>query len=178
MTDLELIKRCLAGYSDDFRFLVRRYERPLLGYLINRLGERQRAQEAAQESLVRAYFGLSKLRKPELFHSWLLGIASRVALEFHRSKQRCLESPEDVSATPALAPEASQEYRLDEAIAALTDSQRQVVMLRYYEEMSCQQIADRLQMPLGTVTKTLSRAYIGLRDELEKADPGLMEERL
>ncbi|HNW35284.1 MAG TPA: sigma-70 family RNA polymerase sigma factor [Candidatus Ozemobacteraceae bacterium] len=177
MTDPELIERCLHGYPDDFRFLVQRYEKPLLGYLTNRLGNRECAREAAQEALVRAYFGLPKLEKPESFHSWLLGIGSRVALELYRSKYRCIEDPRDVSTAPAMTAEASEEYCLDEAIATLPDSQRQVLMLRYYEEMSCQQIAERLRIPLGTVTKTLSRAYVGLRDELEKARRKQMEKQ-
>jgi RNA polymerase sigma-70 factor, ECF subfamily len=55
---------------------------------------------------------------------------------------------------------------LEEAIAVLPESYRQVVLLRYYEGLSCQEVATRLGLPLGTVTKTLSRAYALLRQEL------------
>ena len=58
------------------------------------------------------------------------------------------------------------EYPLEEAIGVLPESHRQVIVLRYYEGRSCQEIATRLEMPLGTVTKTLSRAYALLRQEL------------
>ena len=53
------------------------------------------------------------------------------------------------------------------ALAALPETYRQVILLRYYEELSCQEVAERLDMPLGTVTKTLSRAYALLRQELQ-----------
>jgi RNA polymerase sigma-70 factor (ECF subfamily) len=56
---------------------------------------------------------------------------------------------------------------LDEAIAVLPETYRQVILLRYYEELSCQEVAQRLEIPLGTVTKTLSRAYALLRQELQ-----------
>jgi RNA polymerase sigma-70 factor (ECF subfamily) len=56
---------------------------------------------------------------------------------------------------------------LEEAIAVLPESNRQVILLRYYEGLSCQEVATRLGMPLGTVTKTLSRAYALLRQELK-----------
>ena len=56
---------------------------------------------------------------------------------------------------------------MEEAIAVLPESYRQVILLRYYEGLSCQEVATRLGMPLGTVTKTLSRAYALLRQELE-----------
>ena len=56
---------------------------------------------------------------------------------------------------------------LDEALATLPDTYRQVILLRYYEGLSCHQVAQRLEMPLGTVTKTLSRAYALLRQEIK-----------
>ncbi len=59
------------------------------------------------------------------------------------------------------------DYPLEEAIAVLPENHRQVILLRYYEGLSCQEVATRLAMPLGTVTKTLSRAYLLLRQELQ-----------
>jgi RNA polymerase sigma factor (sigma-70 family) len=56
---------------------------------------------------------------------------------------------------------------LEEVIAVLPESYRQVILMRYYEGLSCQDVATRLGMPLGTVTKTLSRAYALLREELQ-----------
>jgi RNA polymerase sigma-70 factor (ECF subfamily) len=56
---------------------------------------------------------------------------------------------------------------LEEVIALLPESYRQVILMRYYEGLSCQDVATRLGMPLGTVTKTLSRAYALLRTELQ-----------
>lgn len=56
------------------------------------------------------------------------------------------------------------------SLAVLPENQRQVILLRYYEGLSCQEVATRLGLPLGTVTKTLSRAYLLLRHELEARD--------
>ena len=67
----------------------------------------------------------------------------------------------------ANAADSREDYPLEEAIAALPESYRQVILLRYYEGHSCQEIATRLDLPLGTVTKTLSRAYALLRQELK-----------
>ncbi len=64
------------------------------------------------------------------------------------------------------ATDSGEAYPLEEAIAALPESHRQVILLRYYERLSCQEVATRLGVPLGTVTKTLSRAYALLRQEL------------
>jgi RNA polymerase sigma-70 factor, ECF subfamily len=85
LTDKKYVERCRDGHPEDFGLLVDRYQKPLFSYLASRLGNRLRTEEAAQESFVRAFLYLKKLRKPESFYSWLLGIAGRVAKEQFRS---------------------------------------------------------------------------------------------
>jgi len=63
-SDTYYVNRCLDGHPDDFRHLVGRYQRVLVAHLVGRLGRLDAAEEAAQETLVRCYFGLLKLKKP------------------------------------------------------------------------------------------------------------------
>jgi hypothetical protein len=86
-TDKFYIERCLDGHPDDFRYLVRRYQAVLLAQLAGKLGDKERAEEAAQETFVRAYFNMNKLQRPQSFFPWLLGIAGRVAKEHHRKEK-------------------------------------------------------------------------------------------
>jgi len=174
--DRYYVERCLDGHPDDFRHLVRRYQPVLLAHLAGKLGNRDWAEEAAQETLVRAYFGMNKLRKPESFFAWLLGIADLVAKEQQRKEsiRRRRESVRadaqqrvEESAEEAPQPELSQDFALEAAIAALPEAYRTVILLRYYGGLLCAGIAEQLDMPLGTVTKTLSRAYAMLRDSLQ-----------
>jgi RNA polymerase sigma-70 factor, ECF subfamily len=170
-SDKYYIERCLDGHPDDFRYLVRRYQSVLLANLAGKLGNKDHAEEAAQEAFVRAYFNIDKLKKPHSFFSWLLGIADHVAKEFHRKEQiqiRCQDNRsfcEDVQ-----APEISQNFVLEKAIAELPDAYRKIILLRYYGGQSCIQIAEQLDMPIGTVTKQLSRAYALLRDSLKQVE--------
>lgn len=166
LTDKEYVERCRDGHAEDFALLVHRYQGPLFSYLAGRLGDHLQAEEAAQESFVRAFLCLKKLRKPGSFYSWLLGIAGRVAKEQFRSLERRRKDREAAETMLADAGDSPEEYPLEEVIAALPESHRQVILLRYYEGLSCQEVATRLDMPLGTVTKTLSRAYALLRQEL------------
>ena len=174
LTDKEYVERCRDGHQEDFRVLVDRYQKPLFAYLAGRLRDGLQVEEAAQESFVRAFLSLKKLRKPESFYSWLLGIAGRVAKEQFRAvahRQRDREAAETMMTDVT---DSSEVYPLEEAIAALPESHRRVILLRYYERLSCQEVATRLDLPLGTVTKTLSRAYALLRQELaarEGAEP-------
>jgi RNA polymerase sigma-70 factor (ECF subfamily) len=167
LTDKEYVERCRDGHPEDFGLLVDRYQKLLFSYLAGRVGNFSQAEEAAQESFVRAFLSLKKLRKPESFYSWLLGIAGRVAQEQFRSEVRRRQDREAAEAMMAGAADPGQERPLEEVIAVLPENHRRVIVLRYYEGLSCQEVATRLALPLGTVTKTLSRAYVLLRQELQ-----------
>ena len=162
-SDQYYIEKCLNGHPDEFRSLVRRYQAALSAYLAGKLSNRSSAEEAAQETFVRAYFGLSDLRKRESFYSWLLGIASRVAKEQLRDRRQ----PADLD---SLAQQPCEERKIDmeleKAIARLPETYREIIFLRFYASRSCSQIAEQLNMPIGTVTKQLSRAYAKLRQFL------------
>jgi len=175
-TDEYYVERCLDGHPDDFRFIVRRYQSVLLAHLAGKLGSRDRAEEAAQESFVRAYFNINKLNKPKSFFSWLLGIADRVAKEQRRKEQ--LERQREIVRSfseEALCAELSPDYGLEAAISELPEAYRKVVLLRYYGDCSCSQVAEQLDMPLGTVTKTLSRAYAMLRKSMQQGPAEVSE---
>jgi RNA polymerase sigma-70 factor (ECF subfamily) len=170
-TDKYYIERCLDGHPDDFRHLVRRYQGVLLANLAGKLGNKDRAEEAAQETLVRAYFNMNRLQKPDSFFSWLLGIADHVAKE-HRRKEQIQLRREVIRSfsEEAQGAELSQDFALEAAIAKLPESYRKIILLRYYGQHSCNTIAEQLDMPLGTVTKTLSRAYAMLRDSIQQQE--------
>ena len=170
-TDKYYVERCLDGHPDDYRYLVRRYQTVLLANLAGKLGNKDRAEEAAQEALVRAYFNMGKLKRPDSFFSWLLGIADHVAKE-HQRKEQLHRQREIVRSFSEEAPstEFSQDFALEAAIAELPDAYRKVILLRYYGGRSCNKISEQLDMPLGTVTKQLSRAYAMLRKSLQQQE--------
>ena len=163
--DEQCVRSCLNGQPAAFRHLVERYQSPLRRCLHARLGNADAATEAAQETFVRAYFALSELRKPASFFSWLLGIADRVAKEAGRAALR-RRTVELEPAQLAGKQDKCTDTSVTDAVAKLPDIYREVIMLRFYGEQSCQQISRDLDVPLGTVTKRLSRAYTLLRERL------------
>jgi RNA polymerase sigma-70 factor, ECF subfamily len=175
-SDEQYIQSCLDGHPEDYRHLVRRHEAALLAHLMRRLGGMADAEEAAQETFVRAYFALGKLKKPGSFGAWLLGIARRVAAETRRARRRRQKelSKASMASDHAADPPADTEVHsaLRQAVIQLPEAQRQVVLLRYYEGFKCSQVAERLNVPIGTITKTLSRAYTALRETLRRQDGG------
>jgi len=164
--DAECVRQCLNGHPEAFRHLVGRYQDPLVRYLSGRLGNEDQAVEAAQEAMVRAYFALKKIRKPEAFYSWLLGIADRVAKETHRHNQRQRQMAADHDVAQQQEDRPLRPVR--QAVAELPDVYRQVILLRDYGGLSCVQISREQGVPIGTVTKRLSRAYALLREALRE----------
>jgi len=165
-SDKYLVELCLDGRPDEFRHLVRRYQKAVTAYLASKSGNRTNIEEAVQETFVRAYFNLSDLKKLESFPSWLLGIAKNVAKEQLRNKADFAEL--DSSTEPQTKEQNTEDdFELQRAFAKLPDSYREILLLRFYANQSCQQIAENLDMPIGSVTKTLSRAYSQLRQLLE-----------
>jgi RNA polymerase sigma-70 factor (ECF subfamily) len=147
--DKYYIKRCLDGHPNDFRYLVRRYQTALLAYLAGQLHDKEKAEDAAQETLVRAYFNLSKLKKQKSFFSWLLGIAGHVIKEQQRNKQKHRRIAESLAENVTTSRQ-SHDYPLAQRIAQLPDSHRELILLRYYSGLSCSDIAAQLDMPFTT----------------------------
>ncbi len=166
--DEQCVRSCLNGEPAAYRHLVERYQLPLVGHLSARLGNVEEATEAAQETFARAYFGLPKLKKPSSFFSWLLGIADRVAKETHRAsaRRRSLDCEQLEPDKVADKQDAHTDESVSEAVAKLPDIYREVVLMRFYAGQSCQELSRDLDVPLGTVTKRLSRAYALLREHL------------
>ncbi|MEN6385405.1 MAG: RNA polymerase sigma factor [Phycisphaerales bacterium] len=164
-SDKSLIQLCLDGRPDEFRHLISRYQSAVSAYLASKLRNKSIAEEAAQETFVRAYFSLADIKKHESFPAWLFGIANNVAKEQMRSKCQCvdLDSIDDVPDKKNI----ENDFELQQAFAKLPDSYREIILLRFYANQSCQQIAANLNMPIGSVTKTLSRAYEQLRQIFE-----------
>ena len=176
-SDERCVQQCLNGHADEYRLLVRRYERPIVSYLQSRMGDADAAAEAAQEAFVRAYFRLDRLKRGAAFFPWLVSIAHRVMLEAFRRRRRTTS----LAAAGELVAPATDDMPNDEglakAVARLPAVYREATILRYFGGLSCAEVGERLDVPLGTVTKRLSRAYALLREALAPADANANEVR-
>lgn len=161
-TDQQCVKQSQNGHPEAYGQLVQRYQKPLLSYLASRLGDAERAEEAAQETFVRAFFALKSLNQTCSFFSWLLGIANRVTNEQHRGERRRREVLARFAHSLS-TPTQPVDTGLRQAVADLPQPYAEVVFLRYYGGLSCAEVARQLGIPVGTVTKRLSRAYVLLR---------------
>jgi RNA polymerase sigma-70 factor (ECF subfamily) len=168
--DSELVARTLAGDQQAFGELVARYRHAVFGVAFYRLGDFENARDVAQETFLRAYTNLPKLRKPESFASWLYHIADLTALEVARRPRRevLLPSDELLIAAPHASDAATSELaqQVREALATLDEPTRLAVILHYIDGYSHAEVASFLGTTAGAVRTRVSRAKSRLREEI------------
>jgi RNA polymerase sigma factor (sigma-70 family) len=163
-----LVRAARGGNRQAFGVLVGRYSRAVLARQYGCTHEMSAAEDLAQETFLRAWQGLSRLQEVEAFGSWLLSIAGFVAMEWVRAKQS--KQRHESAVEPRREPGAAREpdLPLAEAVGALAPELQQLLAMRHDAGLSCEEIAETLGRPLGSVTKMLSRAYAQLRERLVK----------
>jgi len=166
--DDELVTAALAGDTTAFAALVQRNRARVEAVVERMVGED--AEDLVQEALLRAYLGLSQLRDPARFSAWLCGIA--VNLAKMRLRRRRLET--HLIAEPSIDEgfEDRELLRLvREAVDVLPAGQREVVLMHYIDDLSCDEIAALLGSSPGAVRVRLHRARQQLREELAALAP-------
>lgn len=171
--ELEWIRRAQGGDRQAFGELVLHYRAGVVNVVYRLCGDAELAEDAAQEAFIRAWRHLPKYRPDAPFRNWLYRIATNVALDTLRSERETA----DVDTLPLVArapgPEAVAEQNeraalVQRAVLSLPEASRVVLILREYEGLSYQEIADLVQIPIGTVMSRLNYARTRLRDMLKE----------
>jgi len=146
--------------------LVEQYSSALWPYCYGRLRDRHLAEDAVQETFLRAHRAWRNA-PPDDPAGWLFGTARRCCQEIARRRRRPADRADVLQAEPA-AVEPDRTDRLEEELVGLPDTERSLVYLKHFAGLTCREIAERLGKPVGTVTWLLSRAYRKLRDRLKQ----------
>lgn len=184
-SDEQLITAAMAGDQVALAALVARHHAQLLGYLYRLVGgDRPLAEDLVQETLLRI-LRQRTCQSERPFKPWLYAIATNLARDYFKSaavRQRWREGDEEEALLQlydnapgpeerALAAERGGEVRA--ALAQLREEYRLVLLLRFYQGFSLQEIAETLQIPLGTVKSRLSVGVQRLRTLLDPVQKGV-----
>jgi len=180
-TDEELVGAFQRGDSSAFDLLLGRWEGKIRGAIYRITGSDEDSRDIAQEAFLRAYRALSGFRGEARFSSWLYQIALNLCRDRMRQRKgRTLVSlealaeeggrlPQSPTTGPFERVEACDLSRaVAEAVAALPDEQREVIVLKEYQELTFVEIARVLQLPVSTVKTRLYRGLVLLRQKLER----------
>ncbi|HLL74303.1 MAG TPA: sigma-70 family RNA polymerase sigma factor [Pyrinomonadaceae bacterium] len=180
-SDEMLVERAVSGDAEAFGEVVRRWERRIYALAYGILGREDEARDAAQETFVAAYRNLANFRGEAKVSSWLHRIAvNQCVTRRRRARVRgesSLEAEQEdgraqfASAVESPTHAAESRERAEavrRAVAALPQELREVVVLKEFEGLTFQEIADALDVPLSTVKSRLYTALRQLRMRLEK----------
>lgn len=179
--DETLVARAAAGDREAFGILVRRHQRPLIGFLFRMTGNRDAAADLAQDVFIKVYQSLGSFDPTYRFTTWLYRIASNWAIDHLRRRQprTCPLGPvadDDQPPAPEVAgndPSPDDvlrlrelESRLEIAIEGLPPAYRQLILLRHRQHLRYDEIARATRLPIGTVKNRIFRAREILRARL------------
>jgi len=153
----ELVEAALNGSIDSFAQLARRYYASMVAIAYSILADHQLAEDAAQEAFARALINLSKLRKLDKFAPWLAQICRNVARDMVAANARSI-NPGDLHQAPAGNKPDDDVYAVRRAIEQLPPRAREVIVLRYYNGLSYEEISSVLGISGPTINGRLTRA--------------------
>lgn len=176
--DRETIDAILAGDTERFGELVDRYQRRLLGLLWHACNDRELAEDITQETFARAYKKLALFSGDSQFYAWLARMAlnllasdrrrKRIENQINREGFELAMDTEGDFTRPEHSAERDETQRcVRQAIGKLAEERRAVLLLRDFDELDYDAIAEILQIPIGTVRSRLHRARLELRSILQ-----------
>ncbi|MFK7737889.1 MAG: RNA polymerase sigma factor [Pirellulaceae bacterium] len=177
--DKEAIERVLAGDADAFSGLVERYGDRLIGLLMHACGNRELAEEIAQETLARAYRKLNLFSGESQFYTWLARIGMNLMASDRRRKRIenqveregidvAMDSTESGQRPDEAVELTETQERVRQGIAMLDLERRQVLLMRDFDGLEYGAIAEALDIPVGTVRSRLHRARLELKSILKQ----------
>lgn len=177
--DDRLIDETLSGRTTAFGELVQKYQDRLYNTMVHAIGSREDALDVVQDAFVQAFIKLESFRGRSAFYTWLYRIAFNVSASQRRRRRPVAsvdqareeggEEPVDSNLGPLENLEREERCRqVRQALAALSEEHRSVLVLREIDGCCYETIAEILELPVGTVRSRLHRARLQLRDELKE----------
>ena len=164
-SDEVLMREYQLGSRPAFEELYARYSGPLYGFFRRRLDSPQRAEELAQETFLAVIRGVARYEPRALVRTYLYGIALKLVAS-ERRQNRSESAVGDSDAEPTTPGTQESGLWVREAVAKLDTGDREILMLREYEQLSYAEIAGLLRIPVNTVRSRLFRARMALKEYL------------
>jgi RNA polymerase sigma-70 factor (ECF subfamily) len=186
VTDQEVVERASTGSEAAYRELVRRYQRPVFSLIYRMVRDRELAEDLTQETFVKVLNAIDRYRPEYKFSSWIFKIANNASIDHLRRRELDTLSldggpdamtPDRVQATSLQLGDGAESQleelearelgtQIERAIGALRPEYRSCIIMRHVEGRAYDEIADVLDLPLGTVKTYIHRARAELRESL------------
>lgn len=163
-----LVLACRTGNRAAFQELARRWQEPLWRHALRLTGHQEAAWDVLQETWMDVAQGIMRLRDPTTFRAWVYRVATRRAMDWHRSRHGQPSDLEDIEPSENAPEPTDAEDAVRQALARLSGTQRVVMSLHYLEGCDVAEVAEILGIAPGTVKSRLHHAREKLRAILER----------
>ncbi|MBI1374990.1 MAG: sigma-70 family RNA polymerase sigma factor [Phycisphaera sp.] len=191
LTDEQLMALYQQGHEAVFPVIIQRYRRELFNFLVRFLGDKAAAEDVFQEAFLQVHLSADRFDTEKRFKPWLFTIAANKGRDYMRKRVRrrasTLDAPIDssgdgqsfVDLLEADMPQPDENLAEDElrnrvmqAIGEMPEHLREILLLSYFQQLSYNDIADMLEIPLGTVKSRLHTAVGTFAKKWKKLNPG------
>lgn len=186
VTDEQLIHAISHGDQTAFEAFVHRWHGPLLGYLERMLKDSGKAEDFVQETFIRLIHQVKNKKTPDNTRAWIYKVASNLCRDYwrsagYRSEKTMLadvfEQQDQRTSVVDIYERQETRQEILQSLDELTGIQREIVILRFYQELKLKEIADILEVPMGTVKSRLFHALKQLKKTLSPESEGKSYER-
>jgi RNA polymerase sigma-70 factor (ECF subfamily) len=175
-----LIRRCLQGDELAWNTIVQQYRRKIFNVAYKFVGRHEEAEDLTQEIFLKVFKSLDTFDRRANFQTWLISVSRNLCIDHYRKvrqERQTIDHRMDARELSPVSPEPDAVSALEqqdrvallrEALAALPESLRTAVLMRDIQELSYQEIADRLQLPEGTVKSRINRGRAELARQIRR----------
>lgn len=169
--EVRLIKKIQSGQKKEFQHLISKYEKGCRTFFWQRCnGNLEVSRDLAQEAFIRVFRNINSLTQPEGFKAWFWTICRNVLIDYQR-KEKCEQKLtranfQDKTTSPEKIAETRQ--TVQKAINELPENQKEIIELKYFWELSLEEVAQTLKTPLGTIKGRLTAARKRLVELLDQ----------
>ncbi len=178
--EFEQLKRALQGDPQAFSELIEAYQTPVFNLCYRMLGDPNEAEDAAQETFLRAYKGIRRYDSQRSFSTWILSIAAHYCIDQIRRRRFTslsydempqLDPPDTAPGPESALMMGEDQQKVKKMLATLNPQDRAAVVMRYWYDLSYEEIADALKLTVSAVKSRLHRSRIELAQQWIEQGP-------
>jgi RNA polymerase sigma-70 factor, ECF subfamily len=169
---LNLIKKAQRGNDKAFLELFKQYEQDIYRMAYIYVKNQNDAMDVVQETAYRSFKAIKELKEPKYFKTWLIRIAISCSLDILRKRKNIVPlKPEfEIYSTEDSPADLISEITFKDLIEKLREEEKSVILLRFYQQLTLKEIADTLQIPIGTAKTILYRGLGNLRQNIKEEE--------
>ncbi|GAB6168045.1 sigma-70 family RNA polymerase sigma factor [Clostridium carnis] len=170
MLDEIMVKKAIKGDDKAFMDIINQCKEQIYRTAYAYVKDEEMALDIVQEAVCKAYISINTLKEPRYFNTWIIRITMNISINMYKKKQKiiCIEQEELLSKIGGNTEDNDERLYLLEAIETLENKYKDVIILKYFDDLTLKEISKVLEIPIGTVKTYLNKGLIALRIYMKK----------